>query len=34
MWVAVTSYLDILLLIEYRWKQDDTFQHLKESEPR
>ena len=32
MWVAVTSYVDVQLLIEYRWQQNDSIQNLKESE--
>ena len=32
MWVAVTAYVDFLLLIVYRWEQNDTIQNLKESE--
>ena len=34
MWVAVTSYVDFLVLIEYRWEQNDTIQNLKEFELR
>ena len=32
--VAVTAYVDILLLTEYRWEQNATNQNLKESELR
>ena len=31
MWVAITAYVDLLLLIEYRWEQNHTIQNLKES---
>ena len=34
MWVAVTSYVDFLLFMEYRWEQNDNIQNLKESELR
>ena len=32
MWVAITSYVDFLLLTEYRWEPNETIQNLKESE--